>query len=86
MATYKDLQECFDITGVDPLVIVDKDLTVENLKNLSPKVYQYMVWKYRKKENPELKLLDVQDFDFDFAEVQKAIRDFFQKAIQTNSS
>ena len=84
MATYKDLQECFDITGVDPLAIIDKDFTVDNLKNLNPKVYQYMVWRYRKKENPDLKLLDIQDFSFD--EIQKAIRDFFLKDTATNSS
>jgi hypothetical protein len=84
MATYKDLQECFDITGIDPLAIIDKDFTVENLKTLNPKVYQYMVWKYRKKENPDLKLSDVQDFSFD--EINKAIRDFFLKGTTTGTS
>ena len=83
MATHRDLQECFDITGVDPLAIIDKDFTVENLKGLNPKVYQYMVWKYRKKENPSLKLSEVQDINFD--EIRKAISDFFLKDIATEN-
>lgn len=84
MATHRDLQECFDITGVDPLAIIDKDFTVENLKSLNPKVYQYIVWKYRKKDNSSLKLSEVQDINFD--EIRKAISDFFLKDIATENS
>jgi hypothetical protein len=51
---------------------------------LNPKVYQYMVWKYRKKENPGLRLSEVQDINFD--EIRKAISDFFLKDIATENS
>ena len=77
MATYKDLQECFDLTGINPAVLADADFSSEDLKNLNPKVYRYIVWKFKKKENPDLKFSDVQDFDF--KELREAMRDFFLK-------
>jgi hypothetical protein len=77
MYTHKDLQECFDMTGVNPLVLTDSAFNLDNLKGLNPKVYQYMVWKLRKKDNPNLQMSDVEEYDFE--EIRKAVRDFFLK-------
>lgn len=77
MFKHKDLQECYEITGINPLVLLEASLTLEDLKKLDPKLFQYMVWKYRKRENPDLKLNDVEEYDFE--EVRTAIKYFFLK-------
>jgi len=58
--TFKELKEIYDLTGINiALAIAGK-----KLDEVDPKVLQILVWWNRKKENPELKLDDVNDFKF----------------------
>jgi hypothetical protein len=77
MYNHKDIQECYDLTGVNPLILNTSEFNIEVLKTLNPKVFQYMVWKLRKKDNSNLQMSDVTEYDFE--EIRKAVRDFFLK-------
>ena len=58
--TFKELKEIYDLTGINiALAIAGK-----KLDEVDPKVLQILVWWNRKKENPDLKLDDVNDFKF----------------------
>jgi len=77
MYNHKDIQECYDLTGINPLILNVSEFSIDTLKSLDPKIFQYMVWKLRKKDNPNLQMSDVTEYDFE--EIRKAVRDFFLK-------
>ena len=71
--TFKELKEIYDLTGINiALAIAGK-----KLDEVDPKVLQILVWWNRKKENPELKLDDVNDFKF--VEAVKSFDELFRE-------
>jgi len=71
--TFKELKEIYDLTGVNiALAIAGK-----KLDEVDPKVIQILVWWNRKKENPDLKLEDVNDFKF--VEAVKSFDELFRE-------
>ena len=71
--TFKELKEIYDLTGINvALAIAGK-----KLDEVDPKVLQILVWWNRKKENPDLKLDDVNDFKF--VEAVKSFDELFRE-------
>jgi hypothetical protein len=71
--TFKELKEIYDLTGVNiALAIAGK-----KLDEVDPKILQILVWWNRKKENPELKLEDINDFKF--VEAMKSFDELFRE-------
>jgi len=71
--TFKELKEIYDLTGINiALAIAGK-----KIEEVDPKVIQILVWWNRKKENPELKLDDVNDFKF--VEAVKSFDELFRE-------
>jgi len=71
--TFKELKEIYDLTGVNvALAIAGK-----KIEEVDPKVLQILVWWNRKKENPDLKLDDVNDFKF--VEAVKSFDELFRE-------
>jgi len=71
--TFKELKEIYDLTGINiALAIAGK-----KLDEVDPKVLQILVWWSRKKENPDLKLDDVNDFKF--VEAVKSFDELFRE-------
>ena len=71
--TFKELKEIYDLTGVNiALAIAGK-----KLDEVDPKVIQILVSWNRRKENPELKLDDVNDFKF--VEAVKSFDELFRE-------
>ena len=75
----KEVEECYNMTGVNPMVLFEGDFSPEDLSKLNPKVYQYLIWWNRKKTNPELTYKEVleEDKDIDYKELTEAISNFF---------
>ena len=71
--TFKELKEIYDLTGVNiALAIAGK-----KLDEVDPRVIQILVWWNRRKENPDLKLDDVNDFKF--VEAVKSFDELFRE-------
>jgi len=71
--TFKELKEIYDLTGINiALAIAGK-----KLDEVDPRVLQILVWWNRKKENPDLKLDDVNDFKF--VEAVKSFDELFRE-------
>ena len=85
MAKIREINECFEITGVNPLVLLN-ELSVEDFAKLNPKVYQWLIWWKRRKEKPDLKFETITDEEIDYKEIREAIRDFFLAGLSKNIS
>lgn len=55
--TLKELEEIYNQTGINLFFALRK----ENMEEIDPKVFRILVWYYKKQDNPELKLEDVND-------------------------
>jgi hypothetical protein len=71
--TFKELKEIYDLTGINIALAV----AGKKLDEVDPKVLQILVWWDRKKQNPELKLDDVNDFKF--VEAVKSFDELFRE-------
>jgi hypothetical protein len=71
--TFKELKEIYDLTGINIALAV----AGKKLDEVDPRVLQILVWWNRKKENPELKLDDVNDFKF--VEAVKSFDELFRE-------
>lgn len=71
--TIKDLEEIYKVTGLNLFFV----FRTQDYDHLDPKILQALVWWKRKKENPELKFEEVNDFRI--IEVVEAWNLFFRE-------
>jgi len=71
--TFKELKEIYDLTGINIALAT----AGKKLDEVDPRVIQILVWWNRRKENPDLKLDDVNDFKF--VEAVKSFDELFRE-------
>lgn len=73
--TYRDIEQCFELTGVNIYGLGRFDATTIGTHN--PKLVSFFIWKYRQKETPAITFEEIKDLKIDTDEVGKAIDSFF---------
>jgi len=71
--TFGELKEIYNITGINLALAV----AGKKLEEIDPKILQILVWWNRRKQNPDLRLDEVNDFKF--LEVVKAFNELFRE-------
>jgi len=71
--TFGELKEIYNLTGINLALAV----AGKKLEEIDPKILQILVWWNRRKQNPDLRLDEVDDFKF--LEVVKAFDELFRE-------